>query len=86
MNKLRKKRLVDELIDAYVSWHEACLRVSEAYETWARETGIHGAFAWYMEALDREESAAETYASLVRRTGQLLESERCTVAPAAAHQ
>jgi hypothetical protein len=88
MNKLRKKRLVDELIDAYVSWREACVRVSQAYETWARETGIgtHGAFAWYMEALDREESAADAYASLVRKTGQLVASERPNVAPAATRQ
>jgi hypothetical protein len=85
MSKLRKQRLVD---NAYVTWREACLRVSDAYDTWARETGrgAPGAFAWYMEALDREESAAEAYAGLVRRTGQLVASERSTVAPAAAHQ
>jgi hypothetical protein len=48
--------------------------------------GAHGGFAWYMEALDREESAADAYASLVRKTGQLVASERSTVAPSAAHQ
>ena len=31
MNKLTHKRVVDKLIDAYVSWREACLRVSDAY-------------------------------------------------------
>jgi hypothetical protein len=39
MNKLTHKRVVDKLIDAYVSWREACLRVSDAYGSWAGETG-----------------------------------------------
>jgi hypothetical protein len=30
MNTLPHKRVVDKLIDAYVSWREACLRVSYA--------------------------------------------------------
>src|SRR5438270_921122 len=39
MNKLSQKRLVDGLIEAYVSWREACLGVSDAYGFWASETG-----------------------------------------------
>ena len=39
MNKLSHKRVVDKLIDAYVSWREACLRVSDAYGSWARAMG-----------------------------------------------
>ena len=76
MNKLRQKRLVDRLIDAYVSWREACLQVSDAYRSWATETGIGAtvAFGRYMTALDREEIAAEVYASLVRRASQLVPS------------
>ena len=76
-NKLRQKRLVDRLIDAYVSWREACLQVSDAYRSWARETGIDAtvAFGRYTAALDREESAAEVYASLVRRASQLVSGE-----------
>ena len=31
MNTLSRKRVVSELMDAYVSWREACLRVSDAY-------------------------------------------------------
>jgi hypothetical protein len=87
MNKLRKKRTVDRLIEAYVSWREACLRVTDAYDSWASQTGASatGAFAWYMETLDREESAAETYANLVRRTEQLVASERPAGVPSAAH-
>jgi hypothetical protein len=76
MNKLRQKKLVDRLIDAYVSWREACLRVSDAYGSWASETdpGATFAFGRYMAALDREERAADVYAGLVRRAGQLVSS------------
>ena len=81
MNRLSQKRLVDRLIDAYVSWREACLRVSEAYGSWARETGPGARFAFgsYIAALDQEERAAEVYAGLVRRAGQLVSSEHDTV-------
>ena len=73
MNKLSQERLVDSLIDAYVSWREACLQVSDAYGFWAGETalGATSAFGRYMAALDDEERAAEVYAGLVRRSGQL---------------
>ena len=74
MNKLRKKRMVDRLMEAYVSWREACLRVSDAYACWTSERGIRAtvAFGSYMAALDHEEDAAEAYASLVRRTREVV--------------
>jgi hypothetical protein len=77
MNELSHKRLVDGLIDAYVSWREACLRVSDAYGSWASETGLGAtsAFGRYMAALDHEERAAEVYARLVRRVGELVSSK-----------
>jgi hypothetical protein len=77
MNKLSHKRLVDRLMEAYVSWREACLRVSDAYGSWASETGsgATSAFGRYMAALDHEERAAEVYAGLVRRAGQLVSSQ-----------
>ena len=73
MNRLSQKRLVDRLIEAYVSWREACLQVSDAYGCWASETGLGGtsAFGRYMAALDDEERAAEVYARLVGRAGRL---------------
>jgi hypothetical protein len=73
MNKLSQKGLVDGLIEAYVSWREACLQVKDAYCSWASETGLGAtsAFGRYMAALDREERAAEVYAGLVRRAGRL---------------
>jgi hypothetical protein len=33
MNKLSQKRLVDTLMEAYVSWRGACLRVSDAFDS-----------------------------------------------------
>jgi hypothetical protein len=83
MNKLSHKRLVDRLIEAYVSWREACLRVSDAYSSWASETGpgITSAFGRYMAALDQEQRAAEVYAGLVRRAGQLASSKHDAVEP-----
>jgi hypothetical protein len=72
MNELSHKRVVDRLIEAYVSWREACLQVSDAYCSWASETGRGTvAFERYAAALDREERAAEVYAALVRSAGQL---------------
>jgi hypothetical protein len=73
MNKLRQERLVDRLMDAYVTWRETCLRVSDAYGSWVSDSGVSAtvAFGSYMAALDREEDAAEFYASLLRRTRHL---------------
>ena len=78
MSKLRTKRTVDRLIEAYVSWREACLRVNDAYVCWTSERGIRAtvAFGSYMAALDREEDAAEAYAVMVRRTRELVLGER----------
>lgn len=70
-NSLRKQ--LDKMMDAYLDWHEACLLVSDAYRNWSSATapGVTVAFEWYMTALDREERAAEIYARLVRRVGDL---------------
>ena len=78
MNTLRRERLVDELIEAYVDWRETCARVSHAYRSWASEPGRCGkvTFGLYMAALDEEEEAAEVYAGLVRRADSLRWSER----------
>jgi hypothetical protein len=83
MNRLGQKRLMDRLIEAYVSWREACLRVSDAYHSWASESGpaATSAFGWYMAALDREEHAAEVYAELVRHAGQLASSRHTRAEP-----
>jgi hypothetical protein len=83
MTKLNHKRLVDKLMEAYVNWREACLRVSDAYGSWASETGpdATSAFRSYMAALEQEEQAADIYAGLVRRAGQLASSKHDVVEP-----
>jgi hypothetical protein len=37
MNTLRRERLLDELVEAYVAWREACAHVHDAYRFWANE-------------------------------------------------
>ncbi len=83
MNKLSQKRLVDRLTEAYVSWREACVRVSRAYDSWAGGVGVgdESAFEWYMAALEQEERAAEVYAGLVRRVGQRVRREHDVLKP-----
>jgi hypothetical protein len=59
----RRRRCVDELIDDYVSWREACTAVAVSYENW-RCSGRPDkklAFSGYVAALDREEQAATAY-------------------------
>jgi hypothetical protein len=74
---LRRERLVDELVEAYVDWRETCARVDDAYRSWANEAarGDRVAFALYMAALDAEEQAAKVYAEFVRRADRLPWSE-----------
>jgi hypothetical protein len=60
---------VDEMIDGYVSWREACAAVTIAYDSWndaPREDGDL-AFTAYHAALDREELAAAIYRDLAER-------------------
>ena len=73
MNTLRRKRLVDALVEAYVDWRETCARVDDAYRLWASETGTGDGvtFGLYVAALDAEEQAAEVYAELVKRADRL---------------
>lgn len=83
MNTLIQKQLVDELIEAYVDWREACARVDDSYRTWASEPGRRRRveFGLYMAALAAEEQAAEVYAGLVRRANQLFSSEEPRLEP-----
>jgi hypothetical protein len=69
MNTANEKRLVDEAIDAYVDWREACLAVSDAYQRWVQACSADAGFAFgdYRATLDHEERASGVYASLVRR-------------------
>jgi hypothetical protein len=71
MRERNETRLMDWIIGAYVDWREACRLVHDAYSSWASATGqgARVAFGRYTAALDAEESAAEVYASLIRRVG-----------------
>jgi hypothetical protein len=77
MNTLRRERLVDELVEAYIDWRETCVRVNDAYRWCAGETGPRGrvAFELYTAALDAEQRAAEVYAGLIRRADEVPFSE-----------
>jgi hypothetical protein len=65
-------RLIDDMLDAYIEWREACDAVAAAYARWAREVpgGGHDVFHDYRQALDSEELAAERYADHTRRVTQ----------------
>jgi hypothetical protein len=77
MTTLRRKRLVDAVVVAYVDWRDMCTCVNDAYRLWASDPGDWDsvAFYLYMAALDAEEHAARVYAGLVRRADELAWSE-----------
>jgi hypothetical protein len=68
------EQLVDEAVDAYVEWREESGTVRVAYSRWASAAAedAERAHAAYQAALDREEVAAQVYASLIERVGELL--------------
>jgi hypothetical protein len=76
MNRLTRKRLVDEMIDGYVDWRQTCHLVEDAYHSWSTAGRARApvTFGLYSVALDREERAAEVYADLVQRVGHLVAS------------
>lgn len=67
MKTWNEKRLVDEVIDAYVDWREECAEVQDAYRRWTQASVADAelAFSGYRAALDREESASRAYAACV---------------------
>jgi hypothetical protein len=75
--------LVDRMIELYCDWRTGCWDVRAAYERFleapASERAV--AFAAYMAALDREESACGAYAAQV----QAIQS-RCADAPGSARR
>jgi hypothetical protein len=83
VNTLRRERLADQLLAAYVEWRSTCARVSDTYRSWAIDTSPADriAFGLYMAALDAEEQAAEVYARLVRRFDKLPRREHPPTGP-----
>jgi hypothetical protein len=61
--------LVDEFVDSWVRWREACEEVRSAYQRWGkcepRQRGL--AFSVYRAALDREDQAARVYSDWTDR-------------------
>jgi hypothetical protein len=55
--------LVDEFLDSWVCWREACEDVRSAYERWSASRRPQRALAFesYRAALDREEQAAHVH-------------------------
>jgi hypothetical protein len=62
-------KLVDELMDGYVSWREESASVAAMYDLWERAPRERRAIAYaaYVAALDREETAAAAYQELIER-------------------
>jgi hypothetical protein len=63
---------IDELLEGYVSWREACGAVWRAYERWIGSDRGERALAYgaYLAALDGEECAARAYAHHTERVAR----------------
>jgi hypothetical protein len=70
--------LVDEMLARYVDWREDAAAVADAYARWCEAPAREGAwrFSAYMAALEREESAAISYASILTDLQRTLPSSR----------
>jgi hypothetical protein len=68
-----KTQYLDDLVDGYVGWREACALVAEAYRSWrfAAREDQQLAFGDYMAALNGEEEAAVHYQRTVERLAAL---------------
>jgi len=77
LETMGQELLVDMLVEAYVDWREACVRVNDTYSDWISGTvlGCRVACARYVAALDAEQHAADVYAGLVRRFRKLASSD-----------
>jgi hypothetical protein len=66
---LERRQYLDDMVDDYVSWREACGMVSAAYSSWQRagRQDQKLAFSEYVAALDREEEAAMAYQHAVEQ-------------------
>ena len=74
---LHHGQAVDDAVLAYVQWREECMAVWHGYGRWTSATAEDkvSAHAAYLAALDREDAAANFYAELIERVGDLLDSE-----------
>ena len=63
----RITEMADEMLAAYVDWRETAAKSEVAYRRWSHGPGLGRElrFATFVAALDQEESAAASYASVV---------------------
>ena len=63
------KRIVDEVMEAYVDWREQSVAVQDAYDRWARAPRSQSAAAFmdYQVALECEEWSSLDYAAQLGR-------------------
>jgi hypothetical protein len=66
---LERRQYLDDIVDDYVSWREACAMVASAYSNWQRagRQAQKLAFSEYVAALNCEEEAAKAYQQAVER-------------------
>jgi hypothetical protein len=66
---LERRQCLEDMVDDYVSWREACALVSAAYSDWkgAGRQDQELAFSEYVAALNCEEDAAMAYQRAVER-------------------
>jgi hypothetical protein len=65
----RRRQYIDDMMDDYVSWREACVAVAVSYQNWkcSARSDQKLAFSVYVAALDREEQAATGYQRALAR-------------------
>jgi hypothetical protein len=65
--------VVDDIMQAYVEWRLTCITLWEADRSWvaAPAPDAASAFDAYMDALDREEHACDTYVRRMELAGAL---------------
>lgn len=63
-----RPELVDRMIELYCDWRIGCAQVRAAYERFCEASASDRtvAFAAYAAALDREQSACESYSEQIR--------------------
>jgi hypothetical protein len=66
--------VLDDVVDAYVEWHEQSQGVWLAYRHWseAPPEDLQLRFAAYVAALDQEQRACEVYAATIAQTVRAL--------------
>jgi hypothetical protein len=74
MPSLHHRQMVDDALHSYLEWRQQCAAVWDAYGRWASAASEDKlpAYAAYQAALDREEAAANVYATLIGRMSDLL--------------